>query len=1036
MKQAWRTTLLRFDLSTDQPKPPKSQSKPLSVLKLLRLLPMLAWAFVVSTSMAQAQTSAISLDVAPADHHFVTRDLTTNLGRFTVEGSLNNTEIGRLKLRVLSLDHTIDATALDVAAQREATGKTGAVPFSLSVDAPARMDTYRIELIGETAGGDALLYSADQLTVGDAYIVYGQSNAQAAMYNGSASENESTNILTFGNASTDPPSMSNDLFWYPAKADIVGQKGFIGQWPIKMARSLLDQTGVPISIINGAVGGQTILYFQRNDNNRTDLNTAYGRLLYRAQKAGVASSARAIFWYQGEADGSTDANTPISVYAQRFAALYSDLRQDYPGAEKIYVFQIRSGCGTPSVQLRDLQRRFEDDYSDVQVLSTTGLNGHDGCHFSYQRGYENLGTQAFQLVARDLYGSQDTEGIDPPNVAKALFTNTIRSEITLRFRDTDDAMLWEPGSEFYFKLEGSSVKVTGGRANGATVVMQLSGDGSGATGISYLGHAGPNILPWVANTRGLGMLTFYNIPILQDLDDDGVVDSEDNCPTISNPDQSDVDDDGTGDACDSEADGDGIQNSADNCPLVFNPGQEDLDRDGKGDVCDNDADGDQISNSDDNCPAVPNADQTDTDEDGQGDACDSDADGDGIGNEVDNCPLVSNPDQADDDNDGFGNACDIDSDGDGLDDLDDNCPSIPNADQADLDDDGVGDVCDTDVDGDQVENSVDNCPAVANSDQANLDGDALGDACDDDIDGDGIGNETDNCPIVANPGQEDDDGDGAGNACDDDVDGDGITDAEDNCPLVSNADQSDIDEDDIGDVCDDDADGDGFANDSDNCAFVANADQADSDGDGVGNACDLDSDGDNVDDNEDNCPGIANPGQENVDGDAFGDACDSDIDGDAVANESDNCPLDSNAEQADLDEDGVGNVCDPDLDGDAVDNEEDNCPVIANPDQSDADRDGVGNACQEAPTRIGLYQSFPNPARGSANIQFALPSTSTVRLDLFDIAGRHVQTIASGTFEEGYHAIVVDVSALHGGTYVYMLTAGGSTISRKLVVIP
>jgi hypothetical protein len=55
-------------------------------------------------------------------------------------------------------------------------------------------------------------------------------------------------------------------------------------------------------------------------------------------------------------------------------------------------------------------------------------------------------------------------------------------------------------------------------------------------------------------------------------------------------------------------DGDGIVNSQDNCPGVSNPGQEDMDGDNVGDVCDN-------------CPGVSNIDQADSDANGIGDAC-------------------------------------------------------------------------------------------------------------------------------------------------------------------------------------------------------------------------------------------------------------------------------------------------------------------------------------------------------------------------------------------------------------------------------
>ncbi len=76
-----------------------------------------------------------------------------------------------------------------------------------------------------------------------------------------------------------------------------------------------------------------------------------------------------------------------------------------------------------------------------------------------------------------------------------------------------------------------------------------------------------------------------NFALAVDTDDDEVEDSQDNCLTVYNMDQSDVDGDGMGDACDDDSDADGILNTTDNCILDANPGQEDTDGDGYGDAC-------------------------------------------------------------------------------------------------------------------------------------------------------------------------------------------------------------------------------------------------------------------------------------------------------------------------------------------------------------------------------------------------------------------------------------------------------------------
>ena len=470
--------------------------------------------------------------------------------------------------------------------------------------------------------------------------------------------------------------------------------------------------------------------------------------------------------------------------------------------------------------------------------------------------------------------------------------------------------------------------------------------------------------------------------------------TEDNCRTIPNPDQANLDGDIWGDACDEDSDGDYVRDCGNDGLCAFDVDRRDNDRDGTVDEAGECADG-----------CAPDTDLVDNDQDGYIDEVPFEFGGpdspsehslgplarqsseallafapwpgpDADGSE-DNCPRHRNAEQTDSDGDGIGDACD-DDDGDGyflvmqdaplpwmqgqhaIGQPADNCPDVANPSQIDTDrvegmvTDGLGDACDDDDDDDGFPDVADNCPTVPNN-QVDLDTDGLGDACDADWDGDGVLNDDDSCPFLPDPENANTDGDDQGDVCDINDDNDDHNDAQDNCRLVPNDDQLNSDGDDEGDACDADDDNDGVLDGDDNCPVDLNADQSDLDGDGIGDACEVeDIDGDTIPDDMDNCPSVSNRNQDNADDDALGNACDDDDDNDGVLDVDDACPLDAQF-FVDTDGDGLGDDCgDDDDDGDEDLDSADNCELVPNPDQANLDGDGEGDACDDDDDNDGV----------------------------------------------------------------------------------
>ncbi|MFZ1683076.1 MAG: S8 family serine peptidase [Candidatus Zixiibacteriota bacterium] len=86
------------------------------------------------------------------------------------------------------------------------------------------------------------------------------------------------------------------------------------------------------------------------------------------------------------------------------------------------------------------------------------------------------------------------------------------------------------------------------------------------------------------------------------------------------------------------------------------------------------------------------------------------------------------------------------------------------------------------------------------------------------------------------------------------------------------------------------------------------------------------------------------------------------------------------------------------------------------------------------PKRFALYQNYPNPFNPSTVIAFDLPRASDYTLEIFDLLGRSVHQ-AQGRGSAGRVQVTWDGSRAGSGIYLYRVTAGNFSASRKMVLI-
>jgi hypothetical protein len=386
--------------------------------------------------------------------------------------------------------------------------------YSFSAPITAGLATYRVVYGTRTSGVDTNVATVTGLLCGDAFIIMGQSNAQATANDEPVSDTSNPWLKTY----------DADIGWGPAIAKPATNWGSkVGFWGMKLGQDLVAQHSMPICLINGALGGTPIASHQPNPTNPAlPLGSEYGEQTYsnlfnRVNNARLTHGIRGIFWHQGENDSGTTAlvGPNYLTYEQNFINLTAAWIRDYPNVQRYVIYQMAPnpcGIGPFASELREVQRTLPRLYSKMTLMHNHGLAGYDGCHYT-KLGYDNMAARLLPAVNRDFYGITPAAPVTPPNLVRAYFTSSARTAIALEF---DQAMSWNGFSVINFFINDAANLVNTGSSSGNIVTLQLASVAPANATLDYIKDTWNfNEAPFtmLSGANNIPALTFANVAI-------------------------------------------------------------------------------------------------------------------------------------------------------------------------------------------------------------------------------------------------------------------------------------------------------------------------------------------------------------------------------------------------------------------------------------------------------------------------------------------------------------------------------------------
>jgi hypothetical protein len=82
-----------------------------------------------------------------------------------------------------------------------------------------------------------------------------------------------------------------------------------------------------------------------------------------------------------------------------------------------------------------------------------------------------------------------------------------------------------------------------------------------------------------------------------------------------------------------------------------------------------------------------------------------------------------------------------------------------------------------------------------------------------------------------------------------------------------------------------------------------------------------------------------------------------------------------------------------------------------------------------------VLSNYPNPFNAATTISYSLPQAADIRIEIFDILGRRVETLFSGPQQAGEHAVSWKPGNISSGIYYYRIGSGDFSLSRSCLLI-